>query len=313
MGNQHDLKSKSLEQLLNQLDKLVESTVTSTIEKNSPKKTITYAIGDPQGCYDELRRLLDKIKFNPEKHRLWFTGDLVNRGPNSLNVLRFVRDLGKSAITVLGNHDLQLLASAAGIMPVKKKDTIAGILEAPDISELLHWLRFQPVMHYDNCMGFAMVHAGLHPKWDLYTALSCASELEKVLQGDQYVSFLQNINCDNLLTWSPELKGEDRLSFICNCFTQLRYCDKKGRLILNINYKDAQKKGYYRWFEAPKRVNRKLPIVFGHWAALSSKKVTSKNIYPLDSACVQGGSLTALHLEKNRYFKVRCREALAYS
>jgi len=314
LKSNNDSNPQSLDQLLIKLDALVDSKVIQPLEKMPKKKTITFAIGDPQGCYDELRRLLDKIKFDPEKHHLWFTGDLVNRGPNSLNVLRFVRDLGKSAISVLGNHDLQLLASAAGVMPIKKKDTIAGIIEAPDISELLNWLRFQPVMHYDKDIGYAMVHAGLHPRWNLKTALSCATELEMALQGDQYVEFLQNINCDMPLKWTKKLKGMERLCLISNCFTQLKYCDNKGRPILNTSYKDALKKGYHRWFEAPKRANKKLPIVFGHWASLSSsKKITSKNIFPLDSACVQGGSLTALFLEKNRYYKIRCREALAYS
>jgi len=305
--------SQSLDQLLTDLDELVEIKVRASIENSTPKKSITFAIGDPQGCYDELRRLLDKIEFDPDKHHLWFTGDLVNRGPSSLNVLRFVKDLGPSAISVLGNHDLQLLASAAGIMPIKKKDTITGLLEAPDIAELLEWLRFQPIMHYDKEIGFAMVHAGLPPQWDLQTALNCAAELEAVLQGQQYLSFLQKMDCDSSLKWSNKLEGMDRLSYICNCFTQLRYCDKKGKLIFNTNSKEALKKGYLPWFEMPKRENKKLPIVFGHWASLSAKKVTQKNIFPLDSACVQGGSLTALHLEKNRYFKIRCREAQAYS
>jgi len=311
--NKPDSNSPALDQLLIDLDELVESKVIASLEKPSPKKSITYAIGDPQGCYDELRRLLDKINFDPDKHQVWFTGDLVNRGPNSINVLRFVKELGKSAISVLGNHDLQLLATAAGILPISKKDTIAGVLEASDIAELLDWLRFQPVMHYDKTLAYCMVHAGLHPKWDLQTALSCAAELESVLQGEQYPNFLQHMNCDTSVKWSADLVGMERLNFICNCFTQLRYCDKKGRLVFDISCKDALKKGYQPWFDMPKRVNKNLPIVFGHWASLAAKQITQKNLFPLDSACVHGGSLTALHLEKNRYFKIRCREAQAYT
>jgi len=311
--NNNEPQQPSLDQLLSNLDNLIDRNIPDQVTPKPDTKTITYAIGDLQGCYDELRRLLDKIKFDPEKNRLWLTGDLVNRGPNSLPVMRFIKTLGNSAITVLGNHELQLMAAAAGVVSVKKKDTIAGLLEAPDIDELIYWLRHQAVMHYDKHLGYAMVHAGLHPKWDLQTALECAAELEKALRTDKYFSLLKHLNNKSPLEWSSKLKGMERLCFICNCFTQLRYCDKKGRLILDTNSKSLLKKGYIPWFKLPKRLNKNLPIVFGHWASLPKNEEMPKNIFPMDSACVHGGSLSALYLEKNRYYKVRCREAKAYS
>ena len=310
MAMNTDPTSKTLEQYLDTLQELVEEKLLQA----GVEPRITFAIGDPQGCYDELRKLLDKIKFEPQKHKLWFTGDLVNRGPNSLQVLRFVRDLGDSAITVLGNHDLQLLAAAEGISQVKQKDTISGLLEAPDLSELLDWLRHQPLLHYDKTLDFVMVHAGIQPKWDLELAKECATELETVLQGDHYRDFLeQMLNWNKPKKWKSSLQGMERLCFISNCFTQMRYCDDKGRVQLNVSGKEAQSKGFIPWYEVSNRAIEKTSIIFGHWASLSPERVTTKYIFPLDSGCVQGGKLTAMCLQDKSYFSIRCRDAKAYS
>jgi bis(5'-nucleosyl)-tetraphosphatase (symmetrical) len=301
---------KSFEQLLDTLEDLIEEK--SVLADAYPK--LTFAIGDVQGCYDELNILLDKIKFDPEVHQLWFAGDLVNRGPNSLQVLRFVKSLGASAISVLGNHDLQLLAAAEGILQPKQKDTITGILEAQDLSELLDWLRCLPVLHYDRTLGFAMAHAGIYPAWDIKQARERASELESVLRGENYRDFLtQMTNWPKPVKWKPGLRGMQRLCFISNCFTEMRYCDDKGRIHLNVSAKEAQKKGYIPWYEVPKRALKKTPVIFGHWASLSSDKVKSKHVISLDNGCVQGGKLTAMCLQDKRYFNVCCSEARAYS
>ena len=180
----------------------------------------TYAIGDVQGCFDDLLRLLDKIDFDPAQDRLWFTGDLVNKGPNSLNILRFVKGLRDSAITVLGNHDLYLLAAAAGAVKDKKSDTIACILAAHDCEELLFWLRHQPVLHHDNVLGYTMVHAGLPPQWGLVAALARARELETVLHNAGYEELLGALYGKKPDRWNEDLDGLARLRFIVNCFTQ---------------------------------------------------------------------------------------------
>ena len=302
--------SKTIEQLLDTLEELIDE---KSLQSAANQK-MTFAIGDIQGCYDELRRLLDKIKFDPQKHKLWFAGDLVNRGPNSLQVLRFVKELGDSAITVLGNHDLQLLAAAEGVLQPKQKDTISGMLEAPDIGELLDWLRDQPLLHYDKALEFAMVHAGIHPKWDLEQAKACAIELETVLQGDHYRDFLEQMsNWNKPKTWKPGLQGMERLCFISKSFTEMRYCDDKGRILSNVSGKEAQKKGYIPWYEVSRRALKKTAIIFGHWASLSPERVKKKHIFPLDSGCVQGGKLTAMCLQDKSYFCIRCRDAEAYS
>ena len=301
---------KTLEQLLDTLQELVEE---KSLQLGA-NRMMTFAIGDTQGCYDELRRLLDKMKFDPQSHRLWFTGDLVNRGPNSLQVLRFVKELGDSAMMVLGNHDLQLLAAAEGLSELSHKDTISGLLETPDISELLDWLRFQPLLHHDKTLKSVMVHAGIHPEWDLELAKECALELETVLQGDHYRDFLeQMLNWNKPRIWKSGLQGMERLCFISNCFTQMRYCDTKGRMHFNVSRKEAQKKGYVPWYEVPGRVLKKPSIIFGHWASLSPERVKTKHIYPLDSGCVQGGKLTAMCLQDKSYISIRCRDAEAYS
>lgn len=301
---------QTFEQLLDTLEDLIDEKFLPP--GGSPK--ISFAIGDVQGCFDELRILLDQIQFDPDKHNLWFAGDLVNRGPNSLQVLRFVKELGDSAITVLGNHDLQLLAAAEGILQPRQRDTISGMLEAPDIGELLDWLRFQPLMHYDASLDYTMVHAGIYPKWDLEQAQACALELETVLQGEHYRDFLEQMsNWNKPKKWKPGLQGMERLSFISNCFTEMRYCDIKGRIHLNVGSKEAQKRGFVPWYEVPKRTLKKTPIIFGHWASLSPKKVKSKHIFSLDNGCVQGGKLTAICLQDKSYFSVHCRDAKAYS
>jgi len=275
-------------------------------EANRPRST--YAIGDVQGCFDDLLRLLDVLDFDPGLDRLWFTGDLVNRGPNSLELLRFVMGLGNSAVSVLGNHDLFLLAAAAGAMDIRKKDTIAEILDAPDCEELLFWLRHQPLLHHDENLGYTMVHAGLPPQWDLETAHACAAELETVLQNFHYEDFFTHMNGTKPLRWRDGLKGWDRLRYISNCFTEMRYCSRDGRLDLKFERRKAPgKKRSMPWFAVPKRANRKLSILFGHWAALEIKDSGKFGVHPLDTGCANGGKFTAFRLEDGKAFRVRCR------
>jgi bis(5'-nucleosyl)-tetraphosphatase (symmetrical) len=271
----------------------------------------TYAIGDVQGCFDDLLRLLDKLDFDPDVDRLWFTGDLVNKGPNSLELLRFVRSLGSATISVLGNHDLHLLAAAAGAIKIRKKDTIAEILDAPDCEELLFWLRHQPVLHHSETLGFTMIHAGLPPQWDLEKARQCARELETVLQNFDYEDLFLHLPGDGPLRWREDLEGWGRLRFITNCFTQLRWCDLNGRIDLpgKRRMASAEKKRSRPWFEVPRRASKPLRILFGHWAKLVVAPLAREaaGVVPLDTGCASGGRFTAFRLEDWRYFRLKCK------
>lgn len=271
-----------------------------------------YAIGDVQGCFAELQDLLAVIHFNPAKDKLWFSGDLVNRGPQSLNVLRYVKSLKTSAICVLGNHDLHLLAVAQGLAATHQYDTLTEILNAPDSQELCDWLRMRPLLHHDNALGFTLVHAGLSPQWDLPLAQQCANELEQILRSPQYLEFLKHMYGDQPKQWSPNLSGWQRARFICNCFTRIRYCTLDGAL--DFKHKGpigSQPAHLFPWFTLDNRANKNLNIIFGHWAALGAyreKDVTEKGIYALDSGCVWGNSLTAFRLEDKKWFTVSCKK-----
>ncbi len=268
----------------------------------------TYAIGDVQGCFDDLLRLLDALDFDPKLDQLWFTGDLVNRGPNSLELLRFVERLGGCVVSVLGNHDLFLLAAAAGAVDIRKKDTIAEILDAPDCEELLFWLRHQPLLHHNERLGYTMVHAGLPPQWDLKMALACAAELETVLQNFHYEDFFKHMRGSKPLRWQDNLEGWERLRFIANCFTELRYCSRDGRLDLKGDRRKASgSKRSMPWFKVPKRASGKLTILFGHWAALEIKGSHKFGVHPLDTGCANGGKFTAFRLEDGQSFRVQCK------
>lgn len=255
-----------------------------------------FAVGDIQGCYDELQRLLERIDFDLAEDMLWFTGDLVNRGPRSLDVLRFVKGLGSRALCVLGNHDLHLLAVAAGTAPLRKNDTLDAILAATDRDELLHWLRHRPLLHHDNTLGYTLIHAGLPPQWDLALAGRCARELEAALRDASHVDFFHHMYGDRPRRWSADLEGWDRLRFIVNCFTRMRYCSVDGDLDLKVKgAPGSQPKGYLPWFEVPGRLSRDLHILFGHWSTLG--EVRGENVHALDTGCVWGGRLSALHLD----------------
>jgi len=228
-----------------------------------------YAIGDVQGCFDELQSLLELIDFKPDLDQLWFAGDLVNRGPKSLETLRFIRSL--NAVSVLGNHDLHLLACAYIPARRKRKDTLTHILDAPDAAQLLEWLRHQPLLHYDRTLGYTLVHAGLPPQWDLETARACSAEVEQVLRGDSYAEFLNAMYGNKPNVWTPALTGWDRLRFITNCFTRLRYCDSNGRLALEEKGPpDSQPDHLKPWFEWKSRKSRDMNILFGHWSTLGA-------------------------------------------
>jgi len=265
----------------------------------------SYAIGDIQGCHKELQRLLEHIKFDPAEDSLWFVGDLVNRGPDSLAVLRFVRSLGDRAITVLGNHDLHTLAVAHGHLKYHRNDNIDDILDAEDCDELMNWLRHQPLLHHDAKLNFTMLHAGLPPQWDLATAQACANEVESVLQGSEYVEFLENMYGNKPDTWDDKLQGIERLRFITNCFSRLRYCDASGRLALEEKGKPGEQPfGLMPWFNVPGRKSSTMRIVFGHWSTLGT--VESDTVYAVDTGCLWGGTLTALRLEDCQAFSIDC-------
>ena len=267
-----------------------------------------YAIGDVQGCYSQLLVLLKKINFDPSKDKLWFTGDLVNRGPQSLQVLRFVKSLGEKAITVLGNHDLHLLAIAAGKQQQKKQDTLDEILNAPDCKELCDWLRQQPLIHHDEKLNYTLVHAGLAPQWDLEQALRYAHEVETVLRNENYKIFFEHLYGNQPDCWQNTLTGWDRLRVITNYLTRLRFCTTDGKM--DLKQKESAEsidKNYLSWFKIPQRANKNLNIIFGHWAALNGN-ATTENIFALDTGCVWGNCLTAMRLEDKQKFSVLCAE-----
>ncbi|MGH8278354.1 MAG: symmetrical bis(5'-nucleosyl)-tetraphosphatase [Gammaproteobacteria bacterium] len=255
-----------------------------------------FAIGDIQGCYDELQRLLERIKFDSAQDRLWFSGDLVNRGPKSLESLRFVKGLGERAISVLGNHDLHLLALAAGNDRHKSSDTLEAVLAAADRDELLDWLRRRPLLHHDVTLGFTLVHAGFPPQWNLAVATQCAHELEAVLRGADYAEFFRRMYGNQPTRWSAELRGIERLRFCVNCFTRMRYVNADGDLdLVSKRAPGTQPDGFLPWYAAPGRKSADLHIVFGHWSTVG--EVNGHNVYPLDTGCVWGGRLSALRLD----------------
>lgn len=256
-----------------------------------------YAIGDIQGCYDELLRALDRVHFDPVGDRLWCVGDLVNRGPKSLEVLRFVRDLGDAAVCVLGNHDLHLLALAAGNRKHEDDHSLQAILDAPDRDELLCWLRYRPLAHLDQDLDFLMVHAGLPPQWDVATTVASAREVEQVLRGDGHVDYFMQMYGNKPALWDPALEGIARWRFITNCLTRLRFCEPDGHLALKEKGPPgSQQTGRIPWFEHPERATRDQRIVFGHWSTLGFR--AEHNAWALDTGCLWGGTLTLLRLDR---------------
>ena len=259
-----------------------------------------YAVGDVQGELDALRRLLARLGFDPTRDRLWLTGDLVNRGPDSLGVLRAVRDLGEAAVTVLGNHDLHLLAVAAGAAPARAGDTFADVLDAPDAAELLEWLRARPLLHRDAALGWTLVHAGLAPQWDVAEAAARAREVEAALRGPRWRELLAGMYGDGPARWDPALAGTERLRFIVNCLTRLRYCAPDGTL--GLRHKGppgTQPAPYLPWYEVPGRRSAGERIVFGHWSTLGGLAggTGRADAVCLDAGCVWGGRLLALRLD----------------
>lgn len=259
----------------------------------------TYAIGDLQGCYRPFLKLLEALEFDPSNDQLWLVGDLVNRGPESLQCLRYVRGLGSAAITVLGNHDLSLLALAEkpdGL--TRANPTLKPILQAPDRDDLLTWLRQQPLIHHDATLKWTMVHAGLAPDWDIPSAIRYAGEVESALRDKTYRDFLANMYGNEPDAWSPELNGMARLRVITNYFTRARLCQRDGRL--DMHHKGTLKDAPSHltpWFALPKRASANERIVFGHWSALDEVCWPQYNVWGIDTGCVWGRRLTALKLD----------------
>lgn len=268
----------------------------------------TYAIGDIQGCRAPLERLLERLRFDPAADRLWLTGDLVNRGPDSLGTLRLVRALGEAVVAVLGNHDLHLLAVAYGGRG-GRRDTFDDVLSAPDRDELLDWLRRRPLLHRDPALGWTLIHAGLPPQWDLDQAAACAAEAQAALRGLDAHRLLHSMYGDHPDRWCPDLRGVERIRFTINCLTRLRYCDAKGRLLLKIKGEPGETVPAHAvaWFRHPQRASRGERIVFGHWSALQPKAWPQEQVWCLDTGCVWGEQLTALNLETLDAVACDCR------
>ena len=268
-----------------------------------------FAIGDLQGCLESLEGLLEQL---PADARLIFVGDLVNRGPQSLATLRFVKNLGDRAQAILGNHDLHLLAVAAGAGEIHKKDTIAEIMEAPDCEELIDWLRARPLLIESNDVIFA--HAGIHPLWDLETARSLAEEAHEALAGPRWKHWLKGMYGNT--QWKPDLKGEKRMRAILNGFTRMRFVNAEtGELDFDLKEgTGTAPEGWIPWFEYSRRVLADRTICFGHWSMLGL--INRPNLAAIDTGCLWGGSLTAMRFPDRRVFEEKCpcwADPLAFS
>lgn len=267
-----------------------------------------YAIGDLQGCYDPFRRLLDKIHFDPQKDRLWLTGDLVNRGPRSRKTLRFVRSLGDAVIAVLGNHDLHLIALANDIRQAgSDHKSLEKILSKDDCGELIDWLRFRPLAYHSAELNTLMVHAGVPAQWTVADTLQYAAELEDTLRGDSYVDFLENMYGDKPRKWADNLAGHKRRRFFVNSFTRMRMIDKDGAL--DFSHKgppDDAAKDLQPWFAVKNAKWRGTRIVFGHWSALGL--VVNEHVIAIDTGCVWGRQMSAVRLDRGpTVVQVQCK------
>ncbi len=263
-----------------------------------------YAVGDVQGCFAPLQRLLERVSFDPSHDQLWATGDLVNRGPQSLECLRFFYQLGDSARVVLGNHDLHLLAVANGIRGLKRGDTLQPILEAPDCAELLAWLRRQPLLHRDG--AYTMVHAGLAPQWSISQAGKLSDELSQVITGKRLLDFLQGMYGDTPNRWSDDLKGIERWRTITNFFTRLRFCTAAGELDLKSKEgPGTAPPGFMPWFDVPGRKSAGSTLIVGHWATLLGK-TNRDDVIALDTGCVWGNRLTLFNLDEQALLSCEC-------
>ena len=273
----------------------------------------TYAIGDIQGCYTELQNLLNEINFNEKNDQLWFAGDLVNRGPKSLQTLRFIKSLGASAKIVLGNHDLHLIAASKNIRPISNKDTIKEILTADDADELINWLKSRPLLLTDTDLGFTMVHAGIAPQWTLDAAKNFAKECESILQNEKIDDFLMHMYGDTPNIWSDSIEGYARQRFIINCFTRIRFCTINGTLDLDVKVAPgSQKKSLIPWYALPNRKTIDNKIIFGHWSTIHlgvENNFKKYNVYPIDTGCLWGGQLTAMRLDDEKIFSVTSEQS----
>lgn len=272
----------------------------------------TYAIGDIQGCYSELQNLLNEINFDERRDELWFAGDLVNKGPKSLQTLRFIKALGVNAKITLGNHDLHLLAVAKNIRPLLKKDTIQEILAADDVKELIDWLKSRPLLITDDNLNFTMVHAGLPPQWSLENAKEFAKECELILQSEKINKLLAEMYGDTPNIWVNSLQDYAKQRFIINCFTRIRFCNSDGMLDFDTKVAPGkQNTSLIPWYSLPNRKTKDNKIIFGHWSTVhigNEKNFKQYNVYPIDTGCLWGGRLTAMRLEDEKVFSVPSEE-----
>lgn len=270
----------------------------------------TYVVGDLQGCFNPLMRLMDQLKFDPAFDRIWFAGDLVSRGPQSLQTLRYAKSLGHSSVSVLGNHDISLIAAAHGVLTPHK--SLTKLFNAPDFAELLEWLTKRPLIHHDEKLKAVMVHAGIPPVWNLKTALNCAGDIENQLQKKDPVAWLEAIYANKPTAWSPGDTAIDRQRYTVNALTRMRYCDPEGRLELKQKLSPANTKKSHPqlvpWFQHPQREKFKQIIYFGHWSTLGYHQ--ENGVVALDTGCVWGGKITAVRIDteiKTKY-QVACTE-----
>lgn len=266
-----------------------------------------YAVGDLQGCLDPLKCLLEEVAFDPAQDKLWLVGDLVNRGPQSLETLRYLYGIRHALVCTLGNHDLHLIAAWYNIERLKKGDTLAEVLEAPDGPQLIQWLRQQKLLHYDEARNVALVHAGIPPMWSLSKALRYAAEVEAALRDDNLIEpYLDGMYGNEPSKWNKDLQGATRLRVITNYFTRMRFCTCEGKLDLKGKEgADSALPGYAPWFSHKDRRSRHTRIIFGHWAALEGR-CDAPGVHALDTGCVWGNAMTLMNVDTLQMHRCDC-------